>query len=367
MPEPKSRLEVIEELFDKSEAGEELKPIETSAEEVEQSQQSQESTEQKVEKTEESETVEQKEAKAETTEVKESKEVVDDKSKTPEVTEQEAAARAGSAPISWKPEAKAAWEALPPIVRQEVTRREFEAQRAMTYSAGARKFTHEFMEVVKPFDNLIRAQNSTPLQAVRNLMTTAAMLTTGNAKQKADIVSDICLNYGVDMQELDSALALAIKNRQNNATRHLTPQQIQMLKPVFDRARQAEEMEASRTEQYQAAADETIQKMSTDPKYPFFNELQEDIADILELNYRRGKKITIEEAYDKATKLHGKVAKAVEQRTDAASVSKAAATLAKARQRASATRGAPSNGGKPITTPKTRREAIEAAFDADRT
>ena len=42
--------------------------------------------------------------------------------------------------------------------------------------------------------------------------------------------------------------------------------------------------------------------MSLDPKYPFFEDVREDMADLIEINAKRGIALTMEQAYDRAVR-----------------------------------------------------------------
>src|SRR5688572_18603519 len=71
-------------------------------------------------------------------------------------------------PNSWKPATREHWSRLPPEVRAEVSRRELEIQQELSKTAQVRRFAQDFANTINPYSHLIRAQNSTPLQAVNN-------------------------------------------------------------------------------------------------------------------------------------------------------------------------------------------------------
>ena len=269
---------------------------------------------------------------------------------------------ADAAPVSWKSEEKAHWAKVPPEVKAIIQRREQEVQRALNNTAHARKFTGEFQQVVAPFAHLIRAQNSHPLQAVHNLMQTAAGLMTGNQQQKAAIVAEIISNYGVDLQTLDTTLAGSAQQPNPNAGQgSIPPQFAQALQPIYQFMETIQQSRQTYEQQQAAKAAEDIQTFGT--THPFFEEVREDMADLMEMAAKRGRKLSLEDAYKTAIAGNPQYASAVKQNTDAASVSAAAATLARARNAASSVSGGPRGGAGGTKTPATRRGAIEAAWD----
>lgn len=279
---------------------------------------------------------------------------------TPEVTpETPKPPEEDPVPISWKAEEKAHWSKVPPEVRKTIIRRELETQRALSTSAQARKFAEEFGRTVSPYAHLIRAQNSTPIQAVDNLMRTAAGLTVGDAQQKARIVAEIVANYGVDIKALDEALSSA-PPPPNAGAAAIPPQFAQMLQPVYQFMERIENSRKTAEQQMEEKAAADIAAFGADK--PFFNEVREEMADLIEIAARNGRTLTLEQAYKKAIAGEDKYSAALEQRNKANEVSQAAATLARARRAASSVAGAPSTGTG-VKTPTTRREALSQAWD----
>lgn len=266
-------------------------------------------------------------------------------------------------PLAWKPAVREHWGKLPPEVRAEVARRELEVQQALSQSSNSRKFASDFGEVVKPFAHLIQAQNSTPLQAVRNLMTTAAGLTIGNHEQKARIIAEIIQNYGVDIKTLDDVLSgqQPMPRPPANGGGGIPPQFHQMLKPVYEFMGEVKSMKQQRMEKMQQEAEaETAQFASQ----PFFEDVREDMADIMEIAANRGQTLTIQQAYERAIAMNPDVSKIIAQRQAAERAKKEGGTrMARARKAASTLTGSPASSGDSGKVVKTRRDAIEAAWE----
>ena len=210
-------------------------------------------------------------------------------------------------PVSWKAGAKQHWSQLPPEVRSEVLRRERETDKVLRESSDARKFQDSFQEVVKPFEHLMAAEGVQPLQATRNLMRTAAGLQTGTPQQKASLVAKLIRTYGVDVVMLDDMLVPGEgQETGGNGTQPAGGDQRvyeyidQKLAPVnkllsgVDEARQKQQQETD------ASIEEELNAFEADPQNIFYADVQEDMADLIEMAARRRRSMSLKEAYDLA-------------------------------------------------------------------
>lgn len=266
------------------------------------------------------------------------------------------------APISWKAAAKSEWAKIPKAAQEEIARRETETQKIVSESVNARKHWNEFNQTVAPFMPLIRAQNSTPMQAFKNLMTTAAGLTVGSAEQKARIVAEMIGNFGVDIQTLDQVLSQAPQGRQQPPGTSAVEIAIQrQMAPVFDFMNNVKQSQANRQQQMESEADAEV--LSFAEKNEFFEEVREDVADLLELNAKRGRKMSLDQAYQIACQQHPEVNKILQQREAQRKANLRNGTVARARNAASSVTGKPNLGGGATETRDNRRDDIVAAWD----
>lgn len=251
-------------------------------------------------------------------------------------------------PASWKPTARESWEKAPPEIQQEVLRREKEISAALNESAEARATYQKFRETVSPYESMIRAQGVEPIQAVGNLLRTAAQLATAPVPARAQIVADIIKTYGVDIPTLDSILS--------GQPAPQAPQQAwQPPDPAQFRDPRLDALLAQQQTMLQQKASSQIEEVEGEE---FFEDVRDDMADILEVASRRGVALSARDAYNRAVMLHPEVSRVMEQR-------RAAATQSGATQRAmaasSSVRAQPASG---VEAPKDLdlRSAIEAAF-----
>ena len=105
-------------------------------------------------------------------------------------------------PSSWKPAAKAAWAALPEVVKQDIYRRETDFSN--TVLNGPLKETADFgrevKSVIEPYRMLIEAEGGTPARAIADTMRTAALFRVGTPQQKLQALHQIDKQFGCGLE-----------------------------------------------------------------------------------------------------------------------------------------------------------------------
>ena len=248
------------------------------------------------------------------------------------------------APISWRPEAREEWSKTPPGIQQEVMRREREITDTLRTTAEARNFTQQFNQAVQPYAQMIQAENATPMQAFQNLMQTAATLRTGNAQQKAQLVSEIIAQHGIDVEQLDNLLSAKFSGKQAAPQNDMMALIDQRLAP-FQQYMQTQQQTQQRAQQREMAElQQETSNFLNDPKFEFANDLAGDIADILELGANRGQKISLQDAYNRATMLHPTISEIIQRRKTGQSAANESEAAIRARRAAASisNNGAPS-------------------------
>lgn len=266
------------------------------------------------------------------------------------------------APQSWTPAEREHWGKMPLEAQRAVQRRELEVQQALSRSADSRKFQDSFVRTVQPFAHLIRAQNSSPLQAVHNLMQTAAGLTTGTQPQKAAIIAEIIGNYGVDIQILDDVLSKRPVQQNNPAPAALPAPVAEALRPIHQFMSQAEQARAQQIQQINQQAEQVVTQMSE--KLPFFEDLRDEMADLMEVAASRGRIMTMEQAHAMAVNLNPEIKKIIDQRNKASRLQQDPNKIIRAKKAGASIKGAPANGaGGNQGKPTSRRQALADAWD----
>lgn len=270
------------------------------------------------------------------------------------------------APVSWKPDVREHWASLPSAVRAEVARREAEIQKTLQETADSRRFTEQLQSVIRPYEAFIKAENSNPLQAIDNLMATAARLRTGTAPELAQLVAGMVRQFGVGrfgnnfIEQLDSALAGEVP-RADPVQSQVQQVLQQQLAPVQQFMSQFQQQQL---QMQQASAQEAAKEVQDFiAKAEFGEDVREDMADIMELSQRRGREITLQDAYRQACLTNPRVRTVLESRAKAKVGQAATGAAAKAKSAAVSVTGGPALAG-PVEQARDVRSAIEAAIAA---
>lgn len=225
------------------------------------------------------------------------------------------------APQSWKPAAREEWAKAPPAIREEVLRREAEVQRVMQESSEARQGFQRVKEAIQPFEQMIRAEGGEPVQAIQGLLQTAYALRTAPPQHKAQMIANMVRSFlpGREGLELLDA-ALTPGAAQPQMAQPQMPQQ-----PMRDP--RVDQMLAQQSQQAQARAQAALAEVQGEE---FFEDVREDMADIIEAGRKRGLDIDLRSAYNRAIRVNPDVAKVIEQREAAQRATSTGATQRKA-------------------------------------
>jgi hypothetical protein len=271
------------------------------------------------------------------------------------------------APASWRPDVREHWSKLPPEVRAEVARREREMQSTLQETAEARRFTEQLQNVIRPYEMFIKAENSNPLQAIDNLMSTAAKLRTGTAPELAQLVAGMVKQFGVGrfgqgfIESLDSALAGEVPRVDpvQNQVQQALQQQLAPVQQFMSQFQQAQAVQQQRMQQEAVGEVQTFLERAE-----FGEDVREEMADILEVAQRRGRELSLQDAYKQACLVNPRVRAVLEQRAKTRGAQQLTGAAQKARSAAVSVSGAPTLSG-PKSDPTDVRSAIEAAIAAN--
>lgn len=300
----------------------------------------------------------------------ESKPVADS---TETVEEKAARQRVDRAPQSWKGDAKKLWEQLPLQVRQEVARRERDMQVKLQESAQDRQRVQAITEVLTPHrERIERMYGGNPITAINNLLQAEQMLTAAPAKQRAEFVANLIKQYDVDIMALDAALAGAPMPENIQQQSQIEQLLEQRLAPFQQFLQTQQQREAQQRQQVEQQAVMTVEQMAADTEqFPYFQDVREDMADIVELNARKGIYISLPEAYNKAIRMNDDTFRAASVREQHQGQQQAALDAHRAAQAAKgasvSVSGSPAaNGRQQLGNASDLRGAIAAAFDGGR-
>jgi hypothetical protein len=243
--------------------------------------------------------------------------------------------RIDRAPQSWKGDAKKIWAELPLNVRQEVIRRERETSRVLQETAEVRQKVDSVQNVLAPHMDRINAMyQGNPMTAINNLLGVERILVSGDPASKVNLVANMIKHFGVDLVSLDRALAgqpVTPEVEQQSSIEKLLEQKLAPFQQYIQSQQQREQQQRQLVEQEVV---HTVESMATDPNFPYFNDVRTDMADIIEMNARRGITVSLEDAYSRAVRMNDETYQASSGRESSQAATQAALQAHQAAQRA---------------------------------
>lgn len=263
------------------------------------------------------------------------------------------------APQAWKPEAREFWKDIPEAARREIIRTEQSIQQTLRDTVEDRRLAQAVKETIRPFEHFIKAEGSNPIQAIDNLMTTAARLRTGNVQEVAGLVSQIVNQYGTGrfgndfIRALDSTLAGAAPQQQVDPYVAQMEQRMRQMEQVF------QQQQYQQTQQVETGAqNEVMQFMET---AEFGADLREEMADLIELAAQRGHNMSLQEAYDRACWANPEIRNILAERQARERAQQQSQVAQKAKSAAVSVGGSPAFNAAQ-EAPSSLRDAIEFAM-----
>ncbi len=261
---------------------------------------------------------------------------------------------------------KAAWDALPQFVRDDIAKREQEVDNGFKRYAGLGKFAEE------------AERNGTSLQ---NAISDYSSIENALNQNFVGGVEYICQRLGVDPRRLAGVMAqrYGVAAPPQGMPPASEPPGIQPAAP-FDPAAMARELQQiartearaeaqAQAEAFRAQAERTqinsqIEKFGANPKNKFFPNLRQDMAVLVQA----GKANNLKEAYEAASWLNPEVRAILINEMNGGRNKEGAAAVSKARNAAKAVGGSPSPGINPDAARHQKDlsldEEIRAAYDA---
>lgn len=260
------------------------------------------------------------------------------------------------APQSWKPEIKAAFESLDPVVQEEILRREADYNKGIQRYAESAKYAETIKPVFDKWQPYLAQLQVTPDKAFDALIQAEYTLRHGAPAQKMQAFTKLAQDYGIDLAQFSGQ-----EQQQMDPNLQHAFSRVQQLEEYIRNQQYTQQQEAQRTQQAeQAELQSQIEAFSSSPDRPHFEQVREDMSKLLQAGYAE----TLEEAYEKAiwarpdirsTLLKDEEAKRIQDKAKVAEMAKAKAVSVK---------GTPSGAAVPIANVSIRddiRAAIEAS------
>jgi hypothetical protein len=274
-------------------------------------------------------------------------------------------------PSGWKPAMREKFGELPEDVQREVLRREVDIAKGMEIAADARKFKQEFDQKCAPYQAEMASRNVTAMDAFDNYLSTAYKLRHAPPQEKAQLVGGLIHQYGIDIGMLDEVLTNQIQNPQiprtsGNGVDPTIQHAISTALAPYTQFMENQQQNVIRTaEQTQLEVKEEVRLFKENADNEFYDDVKDDMANLLEASAMRSQNMTLQEAYDRAILLRPDLAEIVSRRKlqNEAQARDTAAQAAKAKA-VGVTGSSPDIGGG-RAQPQSLRGAIEAAVDSN--
>ncbi len=228
----------------------------------------------------------------------------------------------------------------------------------MQDSAKARELQQTFQQTIAPFEGMMRAEGHEPMRAIADLLQTAAALRTAPMSHRANIIANMVKTFGIPYPELVRAIdepGGASQQSQNE------PMDVGS---IIARAKAELRQELAQTREQASVAhgQQVVEEFKQNAE--FLEDVRHDMALIMDADHRRGLKTTIQQAYDKACRIHPEISLVLEQRKAAEAAKAGNASTLRARAASSSVRGQPAAVGVSNGESKSIRGTIEASIAA---
>jgi hypothetical protein len=228
------------------------------------------------------------------------------------------------APRTWRKDAADAFPNLPPMIQQEILKREQDIFRGIEQYKTHAQVGQVFDDALKSFVPLFQRYNLNPADAAKRALTAHFNLTLSSPATKVEIAKSLLSDYGIS---LDSLGVSAEGATGQPAMSPLHAQEIEHLRAQLSQVSETTAaMQRRHLEQIHAQIKGDVEKFASDPANLYFNELTEDMEQLI----RSGAATDLPSAYEKAIWLNPVVrAKEIARQSTQQSASTGAATAAK--------------------------------------
>lgn len=249
-------------------------------------------------------------------------------------------------PSSWKKEAAAEFDKLPPHVQDEVLRRETDFHKGIEGFKQHADLGRSMERAIQPYMQTIQQLGVAPDQAVGALLRADAMLRNPDPSQRAQYFASLAQQYGIDLGHA------AQMPQRDPYTMQLESrlEQIQAQQEIFHQSQQQQQREALNSE---------LQAFAATAEH--FEAVKEDMAALLQA----GRATDLKDAYDKAVYANPQTRQTLleQQRNEALKQAQSAALANRAKAASVSVRGSSPASGTGAA-PTNLRAALESAWES---
>jgi len=190
-----------------------------------------------------------------------------------------------TAPRTWRSEAAAEFSKLPPVVQQEILKREEDIFKGIEAYKEDATFGKSMHNVLSPYLPVLKQYNIAPESQVADMMKAHYTLAFGEPQAKLDLLRQVAKDYNIPLDTVSSEV-----------NDFVDPQVADLQKQITHLQSQLTGQEQQRQQARQAEVVANVEKFMADPANVYANEVVDEMASLLS----SGAEKDLKAAYDKA-------------------------------------------------------------------
>jgi hypothetical protein len=216
-------------------------------------------------------------------------------------------------------------------------------------------------------DRINQLYAGNPVTAINNMLAVERTMISGDPQSKVEMVARMIKHFNVDVVSLDRLLSgqgsPTPEVQQQSALERMLEQKLAPLQQFMTTQQQREQQERAKVEE---EVNQTVESMSGNTAYPYFDEVRSDMADLIDLAAKKGLYLSLPEAYNRAVRMNDETFQASSVRDSSQAATQAALQAHQAAQKAKgaslSVSGAPAAPGNNVGNPSDLRGTIEGLF-----
>lgn len=193
------------------------------------------------------------------------------------------------APKTWTKEALADWATIPPRAQQEIVKREEDFLRGITQYKQAADVGVRYSQVAAPYSAQLAAHNIDPVQLFQSFAANHYLLSFGQPEQKLQLAANLLNNYKIDLGQLNNYMG-------DQAFEAPDPEIVALRNEISQLRSGLQQTNTAQLETVRSSIVAGIDEFANDPAHPYFDEVADNIMQIIET----GSAQSLEDAYEMA-------------------------------------------------------------------
>lgn len=254
-------------------------------------------------------------------------------------------------PQSWTAEAKEKFATLDPLLQKELIKRENDYSKGIQSKAEAAKWAEETKPIFEQWQPYLNQLGTTPQQAFQALIQAEYNLRNGSPQQKQQALNQLARDYGISLPQSGETQV------QPDPTIEPIYNELNSVKQQLAQFQYQQKQEQQRIQQEQEAQMQSmITEFSSNPEYPHFEALRENMAQLLQAGVAE----SLEDAYSKAAWANPEIRSTLIKQEEAKRIKQQADIARSAKLKAVSVHGSPSGTETPTAELGIRDQLLKA-------